>query len=493
MSAGLEGKFNILQQSPHDQTVPLPVRNSTPGLSSPPERTHWVPSRYNIRASTDDGRMVLWNTFRRSMSVFKPEQVPLVRNLLRQRGVTADKEEHGTVGYLVDRGFLIPADSNEYRQVQVAIHQQQYRTDRLELILMSSEDCNFRCKYCYEDFARGTMQPQVREGIKNLVKSRLPQLNYLQVSWFGGEPLYGFPAIEDLGPFFTEIAEENSLGLHCHMTTNGYLLTPDVADKLMEWEIRHFQITIDGLPEHHDQSRPGRDGSPTFDTIYSNLQALSQRDDSFAVTLRVNFDRTNGPHLKRFVEMLESDFQDDSRFILNFYPVGRWGGAEDEKLDVCGTNESAQIRQELRMEARKRGLKLGNIKGVNHLGSEVCYAARPYNYLIGAHGQVMKCTIVLDKEDYNVVGQVHPDGTLELNRDKMALWTEPAFENDTKCQKCVVLPLCQGTHCPLVRIEDDKSPCCGPRMGAKQGLRELVQHPTKEPRKVAVQPLSAAS
>src|SRR3712207_7092344 len=32
--------------------------------------------------------------------------------------------------------------------------------------LLASEDCNFRCTYCYEDFARGTMQPEVREGIK---------------------------------------------------------------------------------------------------------------------------------------------------------------------------------------------------------------------------------------------------------------------------------------------------------------------------------------
>jgi uncharacterized protein len=56
----------------------------------------------------------------------------------------------------------------------------------------------------------------------------------------------------------------------------------------------------------------------------------------------------------------------------------------------------------------------------------------------------------------------------------MALWTEPAFENDSKCKKCVVLPLCQGTHCPLVRIEEDQSPCTSVRLNAKNAL--LMTH-----------------
>ncbi|PPU93786.1 hypothetical protein XalbCFBP2523_04890 [Xanthomonas albilineans] len=36
------------------------------------------------------------------------------------------------------------------------------------LILLPTEKCNFRCTYCYEDFATGRMQPKVVEGIKAL-------------------------------------------------------------------------------------------------------------------------------------------------------------------------------------------------------------------------------------------------------------------------------------------------------------------------------------
>jgi uncharacterized protein len=46
-----------------------------------------------------------------------------------------------------------------------------------------------------------------------------------------------------------------------------------------------------------------------------------------------------------------------------------------------------------------------------------------------------------------------------LNADNYALWTEPAFQSDTGCQKCAILPTCQGISCPLIRIEHNKSPC----------------------------------
>lgn len=466
MAMGLESKLNILQQSPHD---------FRPGATTPPAEkpaSRWVPSHYNVRAMTEDGRMVLWNTFRSTITVFKPHQVATVKRLLSQKGTEGEPE--GILKYLIDRGYILSAEANEYRQVQVAIGQQQYRTDRLELILLSSEDCNFRCNYCYERFERGTMRPEVRTGIKNLVRKRLKTISSLQISWFGGEPLYGFDAVADLGPFFAETAEEHELYYRSNMTTNGYLLTPEVADKLLDWKITHFQITVDGAEEDHNRSRPTRDGGPSFAQVFSNLVSLQRRDQDFSVSLRVNFDQDNAPRLPEFVELAEKHFANDPRFVLNFYPVGRWGGTKDESLNVCGTDDAGRLRRELKAEAHRRGLSIGTIKEINYLGSEACYAARPYNFIIGAEGQVMKCTIVLDKDGYNVVGSLHEDGELVLSPDKMALWTEPAFENDTRCQKCVVLPICQGTHCPLVRMEENRSPCCGARTSGKQALRDLL-------------------
>ena len=472
--------FNILQQSPYDMNPPQPE------VSADDTRlTRWVPSRYTVRATMKDERLILWNTFTGSMSVFPAAQSARVKEVLRKSGVEARRE--GLVGYLADRGYLVREDVNEYRRVQYEIGRQHYRTDVLQFILLASEDCNFRCTYCYENFARGTMQPWVRTGIKRLVEKRLPSLKHIRVTWFGGEPLYGFEAIKDLGPFFLELSERASIGYSSDITTNAYLLTPDIADQLLAWKVSQYQITIDGPPQFHDCSRPTRDGQGSFAKILENMRSLHERSESFRVALRVNFDRNNYPHLDEFFEILEKELGSDSRFELRFRAVGRWGGANDANLNVCG-EDAPQIQRDLEAEARRRGLNIEEgLEDINRFGSEVCYAARPFNFIVGATGKLMKCTVILDAKDYNVVGRITEDGELKLNSDKMALWTEPAFEGDSKCKKCVVLPLCQGTHCPMIRIEEDKSPCASVRLNAKREMLVTQEKSEGRSRRVRVQ------
>ena len=428
-------------------------------------------SRDNIQTTTEDGRLIVWNTFKGSISVFPAEQRETIKSLLTRRGCEGKKGKN-LVTYLAERGFLIAEGTNEYRLFQQAFGYAQYRQDALELILLSSEDCNFRCEYCYgEEFARGTMKPEVRESVKKLVAKKISGLSYLSVSWFGGEPLYGLPAIEDLGPFFRDIAVEHSLPFHSDMTTNGYLLTPDVAEKLLSWGVLRYQITIDGTPENHNRNRPTRNGEPTFDTIFRNLQEIKKRPEEYKMELRINFDQQNRSSLTEFVDLLGDEFGGDPRFRLRVRPVGKWGGSNDDNLDVCGFEDAHDITYQLLDQAGERGLgNCDDVRGARPFGSKVCYAARPYNFIIGADGQVMKCTVDLDKEDRNVVGHLDEEGVLHLDQSKVTLWTEPAYSSDPGCQKCVVLPVCQGISCPLIRITENKSPCVPLRRNAKRDL-----------------------
>jgi uncharacterized protein len=401
--------------------------------------------------------MILWNTYTGTITAFDPEQVPLVEHLLSQKGFRAS--EKGMTEYLHKRGYIVRQGTNERQRLQYTYGQQQHRTDILSLILMTSEDCNFRCVYCYEDFARGTMTPETREGIKNLVRNRASQLRELSISYFGGEPLYGFEAIEDLAPFFQEIVRTYELRFGVSMTTNGYLLTPEVADKVLGWDIREFQITLDGPAEYHDRKRKGRDGRGTWATIFQNLKALQARPDQFRVTVRVNYDQENAAALPEFVRLMGAEFGQDPRFQISFHAIGKWGGENDADLATCGLEEEKNTRKEMGRSSIEEGFEVRGLQSMSRPGSGVCYAARPYNFLIGADGKLMKCTVALDKEDYNVVGRIRPDGELELDRDKMALWTEPAFENDSGCSKCYMVPVCQGMHCPLIRIQSGVRPC----------------------------------
>jgi uncharacterized protein len=465
---------NIFKRSPLDVISIVADDAKLDGAQGATVQRQWKPSRFNVQATTTDGTLLLWNTYTGSMNAFQPVQREAVLGLIAQKGVFG--AEDGITGYLEQRGYLVPMEADELRRVQLAFGQENYRSDKLELILLPSEDCNFRCTYCYESFRRGTMRPEVREGIKKLVESRAKLLREMTVSWFGGEPLYGMEAIEELAPFFAEITEREGIEYFSHMTTNAYLLTEDVVDRLLSWRITDFQITLDGLPEDHDRHRPRRDGGSTFQTIYDNLAKMSERDDDFSVVIRVNFAQSNVPGLEKFLELLQARFRDDDRFTISFHAVGRWGGDNDANLDVCGKGEAQAVRMKLKAAARSLGLRVtSGWRPGAALGTQVCYAVRPYNFIIGAHGDLMKCTIDLDKKDRNLVGKLLPDGTLDLDVDKMSLWTEPAFERDTGCQSCHMLPACQGVHCPQIRMDYQKAPCPGIRRTAKQEMVDYFE------------------
>src|SRR5690625_2820083 len=169
----------------------------------------WVPSRYNTRATDEQGRLVIWNTLNGSITAFEARQVPQVERYLTQKGYSGSLDRLGE--YLRDRGIIVPKETDEARRLQLAFGRQHYADDALHLILLASEDCNFRCVYCYEDFQRGTMDPGVRQGVRRLVEKRLHKLRQLRISWFGGEPLYGFETIEELAPYFVRAAREHDL------------------------------------------------------------------------------------------------------------------------------------------------------------------------------------------------------------------------------------------------------------------------------------------
>jgi uncharacterized protein len=112
---------------------------------------------------------------------------------------------------------------------------------------------------------------------------------------------------------------------------------------------------------------------------------------------------------------------------------------------------------------------------MNTPGRGVCYAARPYNFLIGAHGTVMKCTVALDKEDYTSSGRSFRTASSSSTRDKMARWTEPAFENDSGCAKCYMVPVCQGMHCPMIRIQSGERPCPPVKRNLQSALIDVYE------------------
>ena len=409
------------------------------------------PSRFNAHTSTTQGKLILYNSFTGHMCSLSANVAPgALRYLSRQHSVGA-LDPLGQ--YLLKKGYLVESSVDEDARWDIRYGQQQFRQDRFELILLPSEDCNFRCIYCSQEFKRGTMEPWVRDAIKNLIRARVRPVRFFQLDWFGGEPLLGYEAIEEIAPFALEMAQKYDVKFSGSMTTNGYLLTPERSKALLDWNVRNYQITLDGSATTHDTHRPLQNGQPTFDRILTNLKAMAAQPHDFEVAIRYNFDHDNLKEAPSLMRILRTTFGDDKRFKMRFRAVGKWGGPNDEQLDTCDAKETARQMFELANAARACGLQSEDAGDDLATAARVCYAARPYNLIVGSDGKLMKCTVLLDTDKRNVVGRLLPDGSITMDEDTFALWVKPYYHSDAMCSKCFFVPVCQGVCCPLPRVQ----------------------------------------
>jgi len=437
----------------------------------------WVASRFNLSTCDADGAMLLYNSYMGAFARISESEAPRVRSAL-EGGVT--ETPTGILADLCVNGFLVPDGVDESKRADALRAEEYAARHELELVLLPNEQCNFRCRYCSQTFARKKMKREVIEGIVAHVRSRAPSLSVLTVGWFGGEPLTAIEIIEEVAGRLKAICGEYGIYYSSSMATNGYLLTPRVAEILFKADVRGFQITLDGPQEQHDRLRVLADGKTgTFEMILANLKALRDQPESFKAVIRVNFDALSVECMDTFLDLVRSEFGPDPRFCLDFHPVGKWGGPYDEYLAVCGIDDGRTYSVELARKAAEGGFEPYSLREqLKPLGSK-CYAARPHSFVIGSDGTVYKCTVALE-DPRNHVGRITGDGELLIDAGKHAQWIGSGDNEDAGCRSCFFRPSCQGNACPLHRMNTRERPCPTIKTNIEQVLYTIsVSHVVK--------------
>jgi uncharacterized protein len=131
-----------------------------------------------------------------------------------------------------------------------------FAPDRLRLFIYPTEQCNFRCVYCYEDFAVGRMSPEVVSGIKALISRRAPELSILRLTWFGGEPTTALDIVRNIMAHAVESGRHHDVKIESDMTTNAFRLNGEVLGDLCALSVTEYQITLES-----DNARRARAGS----------------------------------------------------------------------------------------------------------------------------------------------------------------------------------------------------------------------------------------
>lgn len=312
----------------------------------------------------------------------------------------------------------------------------------LELILLPTEQCNFRCTYCYEDFSIGKMQRNIVEAIKKLISRRIYALDALKIGWFGGEPLAAKDIVYEISEYVQELRKNYpDLKYLSDMTTNGFQLKEEIFRKLNSLDVTSFQVSLDGTEEMHDKTRKRMNGEGTFNAIWTNLLAIKNTQLNFSIVLRIHITPDNLDDIYKLVDLIKINFGCDSRFTIFFKAIENLGGPNTGTFKVVRGKDKNEIMQHLYQY-------LGNTmrpKKLNDHGPYVCYAAKTNSLVIRADGKIGKCTVALS-DDRNSLGILCDDGSIEVAADKLALWTR-----GIKSQNL------EDLSCPMYRLPSLKS------------------------------------
>lgn len=298
--------------------------------------------------------------------------------------------------------------------------------ERFHLILFPTEQCNFRCVYCYEDFSVGKMPDWVVDATKTLLAKKIPQLRILELSWFGGEPLLAKDIMLDLAQYAYDLAQQYGCVLIGDTTTNGSLLDVRTLTRLVELKQNRFQISIDGAQEVHDQTRVTRNGRGSFAKIWQRLMDAAATDLDFRIVLRIHLTSQNQASVEEFCQLYNQHLAHDPRFSLFFKAIENLGGDNQTQIQKLSNAGSPRKVAALLQETYDPKTTTDNY---------ICYAAKPNSLAIRANGSLSKCTVALQDEK-NQIGKIQPDGTLEIHQQKFSTWIQGFTRLDSWSMGC---------------------------------------------------------
>lgn len=354
---------------------------------------------------------------------------------------------------LKDMSFILPDSIDVYQLVEERFNNLYIKEAYLGLTIMPTELCNFRCVYCYEDHIKPAMPKAIQKALVKFVEKNIDQYKGLWIEWFGGEPLLAMDAVEYLSMHFIQICKTHKKPYRAGMTTNGYLLNYDLFTKLYHLKVQHFQITIDGDEETHNSQRPLAGGGDTYNRIINNLKEISRTSDChlWGITIRTNISKNMRGNIRTHINMLKKEFYSDKRFTFVFRKM--WSNSTTEADNIlCDDSTYDQILD----ESFDDGFISKNDYKMSYDLGYVCYASKPYNYVVGADGTIYKCTVHLN-QDINHIGNLDENGVMHFDKVKLAWWNIPDRDNIKKCKTCSIYAACAARACPMKRKSENCS------------------------------------
>ena len=359
---------------------------------------------------------------------------------------------------LIKHGIIV---SDEYDESAAAHlkYLEEITEPVLRLTIVPTYRCNFRCPYCYQDHEHSlVMSREIQEGIIKYVRKHISKYSAVEISWFGGEPLLCTDIILYINGELKKICKDRCKLFKSSITTNGYCLSKETFEKLLNVGINRYFITIDGLAQEHDRQRYLASNKGTFDTIIENLVSIKKVPHfrKFVINIRSNISKENIGNFDEYLLFMEKTFSDDSRFAFFVRPVYDWGGESiGEFRESLLENKAEKMIMDKLLQSN---CKLNYLEFFSDLtGNIVCYASKINCYIINPDGSINKCTCT-ETGGKNLIGKLLPNGEMLIDTSLVGQWCHQYYES-SKCKNCYMFGLCLKSYCVMPQVIKNERSC----------------------------------
>lgn len=430
-------------------------------------------SRYTIVIPLADGRNLAYNGLSGSFALWSAEESAFHERF--RGGGVALEGERGALESFERGGYLLPEHVDELSVLRRMYEVQRYRQDVMTLTIAPTMACNFGCDYCFQgqDKPGDTMSMEVQDAIIGLVERAAPGLKAVGVGWYGGEPLLRLGVIEAMSDRIMAICARRGISYDAMVVTNGFMLDGEAARSLAARHVKTVQVTLDGVPEHHDARRHLLSRKGTFSRIAQNLREVVDAAPSLGLSIRVNIDDRNADEIHRLLDLLgELGLGNRPNLKVYFAPVEAMTEGCHEIQEACLSKSAyGQLEAELYRHGFELGLTALPYPPRFH---GTCAAIKPKGFVILPTGDVHKCwdTVSWPEKKVGTIFDLPGLVKSELAM-RWLLWTP--FDNET-CQNCKLLPSCAGAcaykfiHASDTRGEAAVLPCPSWKYNIKERL-----------------------
>lgn len=388
-------------------------------------------SKYNYFANDNDKVICMNGMSGNVFSISKEAYIEMKKILNAPNDSCHDKE---IINHLYALKFLIDDETNEMQELKER-YKRTINHPLFRLIINPTQECNFRCWYCYESHNNGHMSVDTINRIMKFVERTMQRedIQTFHLSWFGGEPLLYYKDIMyPIAKFAHEKAKEYGKSFVHTMTSNGYFLTDKVIEKCVETELSSIQVTLDGNRELHNKTR-NHNGQPSFDRIINNAINFCRSSKQNKIILRVNYtDEVIKNDLKEVFERIPTEIR--PQMEISFHRVWQTIGIQKSTSNVINNTQYVE----------KLGFALSHNTSYALYNGKVCYADSRNYANINFDGNVYRCT-ANDYVKKDRLGYLDEEGNIIWEKQELLKKAEELtnFDN-SQCSKCKNLAICGG-------------------------------------------------